>query len=175
MASCSIDAVGEEWRGLSQFPDYQVSSFGRVRCVATRRYLRPGDVIATHTLSTGYVVACLDGRNRLVHRLVAMAFHGEPPGQTYEVAHCNGKRADNRPSNLRWATHKDNCADVKIHGTANPPRGEMQGRSKLASVDVKRIRECLKSGVRQRVLALEFGVARSTISSIATSKNWRHL
>lgn len=43
---------------------------------------------------------------RLVHRLIAAAFHGLPNG--LEVNHKNGVKDDNRPENLEWVTRSQN-------------------------------------------------------------------
>lgn len=39
----------------------------------------------------------------MIHRLIALAFHGAPPGGKYLVIHCDGRKDNNRPDNLRWA------------------------------------------------------------------------
>lgn len=43
-----------------------------------------------------------------VHRVVATAFHGEPPGDDYVVDHIDTNRRNNRPENLRWVTRLEN-------------------------------------------------------------------
>lgn len=56
------------------------------------------------------------GKMKLVHRLVAEAFLGScPPGM--EACHNNGNPSDNRLSNIRWDTHKNNEDDKRRHGT----------------------------------------------------------
>lgn len=167
--------VQEEWRSIPNHPDYEASSKGRVRCVNRRRYLRPGDIVAQNTGKSGYAMANLDGRARLVHRLVCAAFNGPPPTEKHEAAHNNGQRGDNRPDNLRWATRRENMADIKLHGTGNPPRGEKQGRSKLATADVYEIRRLRQIGIKQQEIAKTFGVARSTINAVVNGYNWIHL
>ncbi len=43
-----------------------------------------------------------------VHRIVATAFHGEPPTSEHVVDHIDTNRHNNRPDNLRWLTRLEN-------------------------------------------------------------------
>jgi HNH endonuclease len=43
-----------------------------------------------------------------VHRLVAEAFLGPPPFDGAVVMHIDENAANNRPSNLRWGSQKEN-------------------------------------------------------------------
>lgn len=44
-----------------------------------------------------------------VHRIVASAFHGEPPAKEYVADHIDTNRRNNRPENLRWLTRLENA------------------------------------------------------------------
>lgn len=46
--------------------------------------------------------------NIRVHRIVATAFHGEPPDLNYVVDHIDSNCRNNRPDNLRWLTRLEN-------------------------------------------------------------------
>ena len=43
-----------------------------------------------------------------VHRVVALAFHGEPPTKEHVVDHIDTNKQNNRPENLRWLTRLEN-------------------------------------------------------------------
>ena len=44
-----------------------------------------------------------------IHRIVAIAFHGEPPEAQYVVDHIDSNCRNNRPENLRWLTRLENA------------------------------------------------------------------
>lgn len=43
-----------------------------------------------------------------IHRLIAFAFHGEPPTEEHVVDHIDTNKHNNRPENLRWVTRLEN-------------------------------------------------------------------
>lgn len=43
-----------------------------------------------------------------IHRIVAIAFHGEPPDPHYVIDHIDSNCRNNRPENLRWLTRLEN-------------------------------------------------------------------
>lgn len=43
-----------------------------------------------------------------IHRIVATAFHGEPPTKEHVIDHIDTNRQNNRPDNLRWLTRLEN-------------------------------------------------------------------
>ena len=82
-------------------PGYTVSFDGRV-------FNAVGDTLAQVILA-GYasVNLSVEGTKKMwrVHRLVALAFHGPPPDDSYtSVDHVDREKTNNAASNLRWAT-----------------------------------------------------------------------
>lgn len=56
------------------------------------------------TVDKGYAKFCGES----VHRIVAVAFLGEPPTKQHVVDHLDTNRQNNRPENLRWLTKLEN-------------------------------------------------------------------
>ena len=181
----AINTPAEEWRAIPGFPYYEASSLGRVRSldriqtVLNRwgkhmsRRLR-GKVLALKPHTHGYLKVTTAGYVDLfVHRAVAMAFHGLPPSRKHEAAHLNGNRADNRPTNIVWATHLENEKHKISHGTTSV--GEKNGLSILVESDVKSIIERYARGESARYLSIEFKVSTATILSIIAGKTWKHV
>lgn len=59
---------------------------------------------------TGY----MEIAGQRVHRIVAFAFHGEPPTELHVVDHIDTNRCNNRPENLRWLTRLENVLNNPI-------------------------------------------------------------
>lgn len=148
---------------------YEVSDRGSVRTVArmadgVRRRIY-GRLLRTPVNSHGYPAVTLrrDGESKLlqVHRLVAIAFIGQPPA-AHEVAHNDGTRTNNHVSNLRWATRPENIADKTMHGT---------NFRKLTPSDVLEIRRLGQSGtLTQQRIAEQFGIERSTVGKVLSGR-----
>jgi hypothetical protein len=192
-----LDYSDEIWRQVPSAPMYDVSSFGRVRS-----WVQKGGPLSTRgsrrALPTmlrqqprgrdrksldPYLVVELHQKPFQVHRLVLLAFMGPCP-DGHEAAHGNGRRSDNRLSNLTWATKAKNTADKYIHGTdpktiatARPDRvarGEQTGHAKLTTSQVREIRQ-MYPGRQMREIAAIFGVSSSLVSCIILRKSWRHV
>jgi len=72
-----------------------------------------------NTCGNKYRVRRVGGKTTLVHRLIAIAFHGKPQDKM-DVDHINGNRSDNRPENLRWTNQSQNLRGARrIHGALN--------------------------------------------------------
>jgi hypothetical protein len=162
-----------EWRSIPGFDGYRVSSAGTVRSV--RKVLR------SRIHKSGYAVVSMmkDGKSHLksVHRLVLLAFVGEPPKGTVGC-HKDGNRLNNRVWNLRWDTPEANQADSVMHGTkAAPPirRGEAVVGSKLTAEKVRLIRTADGPKGLNAKLATEYGVSQMVISKIRRRLIWRHV
>lgn len=123
-SSCGLTPAPEFWRPVPDAPGYEASSLGRVRSVDRvihyrdgRTYKYRGRVLRPVTNPrNGYLyVAIGKTRTVAVHRLVLLAFIGEPP-DGMECRHLNGVRTDARLDNLTWGTSRENNHDIVKHG-----------------------------------------------------------
>lgn len=95
----------EVWVVLEDWPDYQISNYGRVYSNRRNRILK------TNLGRDGYYrvnLSNVDGwKNISIHRLVALMFvSGYFDGAI--VNHIDGDKTNNVVTNLEWVTHKEN-------------------------------------------------------------------
>ena len=98
----------EIWKDIEGYPDYKVSSLGRVKSLKFGKE----KILKSGKNKKGYlqVALCKEGKLKTfkVHRLVAEAFIPNPDNKPH-LDHINTDRTDNRAENLSWVTHKENC------------------------------------------------------------------
>ena len=128
--------------------------------------------------SMGYGNTYWDGGYCLVHRVVYVELVG-PIGRLCVLHRCDNPPCCN-PEHLFLGTRKDNNADMmsKGRGGHGPAKGEKNPRAILSVDRVIAIKERAKLGFsfgEKTQLAREYGIARTTLSSILTGKNWKEV
>lgn len=109
----------EEWKGIKEYPMYEISSLGRVRS-----YFKTGGgtrtvpkLLCNKIDRIGYSFIHLkndNGRKPLrIHRLVAEAFLPNPNNYP-EVNHLDENKQNNCISNLEWCTRYTNTHYSKV-------------------------------------------------------------
>lgn len=176
--------MSERWLPVVGFEaSYEVSDDGRVRSVD--RYVKSpiakigtrlvrGRLLRPVLCKNGYHYITLsraagDQPKSTVHRLVLEAFVGPSP-PSHECCHYDGDKSNNKVTNLRWGTRKENMMDRIRLGEIC--RGERSGHAKLNRKDIHEIRRKLKRGATVRALGKDFRVSYATISEIGRGETW---
>jgi hypothetical protein len=158
------------WRGVSGFPNYQVSRNGEVRNVTRNKLLTPVRNRREYCLVNLYRYG--KPKNFLLHRLVAAAFLGViPPG--WEVNHKNGRKCDNTVENLEIVTPEQNRQHAVRRGLMR--RGERNPKAKLTEAEVKEIRRQRANGVRVRDIARRYDLSEGAVYLICRRGTWKHV
>jgi hypothetical protein len=107
----------EEWRPIKDYPEYEISSEGRVRNAKKHSKDEKEHIRVPDINSKGYARLRLvrEGKiiRKFVHRLVAETFLENPDAKEM-VDHINGDNKDNRLVNLRWSTRSENMLNGKV-------------------------------------------------------------
>lgn len=126
-----VDFDSECWKTVKGFPDFEISSLGRMKDKRT------GGKAATK-IKDGYRIISMmcpetkKWKDRFVHRLVALHFIDNIADEKNIVDHINGNRLDNRLCNLRFCTISENSRNVKkiLMRNGKPSTSTLKGVSK---------------------------------------------
>lgn len=171
----------EEWRPAPKYEGrYEVSSFGRVRCLPFEydmiRHGKPHTVkrsknrlLNLNLRPTGYfeVLLCRDNVRTYcrVHRLVAAVFLPNPLNLP-QVNHIDGVKTNNHVSNLEWCSAKHNIHHAHRTGLTNM-WGENNHFSKYPDYKVSFIKAIVKLKLFSDEAIGEFiGVPKSLVKNV---------
>ena len=149
------------------FDKYAISKSGTVRNIKSGRQIKQFQG------KDGYMRVQIGGKTRTVHRLVALAFIPAEVGKNF-INHKDGNKQNNFADNLEWCTRSENMRHAYNIGLKSSC-GAKNGRNKLTENDVMYIRKHYIRGdalFGATALAEKFGVARQTITAVATGQNW---
>lgn len=124
--------VGEVWKDIKDFPNYQISNFGRVKSKGRYRKVgiknvnkvyRKEFIINGYINKKGYRQVTLYDKNRKpktmrVHRLVALHFIINSDNLS-QVNHIDGNKLNNNVSNLEWISNYENIQHAIKTGLIN--------------------------------------------------------
>jgi hypothetical protein len=121
----------EQWKEIKDYPDYQVSTFGRVRSKKSGKW----KVLKSYKASCGYYQITLynseGGRKYLLHRLVGEAFIPNPDNLP-EINQRDEDKSSGCVWNLEWCSREYNIN----YGTRSKRMSETQGIP-VVSVDLE--------------------------------------
>lgn len=142
----------EVWKTITNYPNYQVSSLGRVKSIKRqiidswgRTHNIPEKIIFQRLRKDGYYDCklCKNGKYKqfLVHRLVAQEFVTNPNPLEYDcVDHIDTNRQNSCVDNLRWVNHKlnqNNPLTVQHMKERPLPNEEIKRKMSLSTIGEK--------------------------------------
>ncbi|WP_283224693.1 HNH endonuclease signature motif containing protein [Limnohabitans lacus] len=107
-----------------------------------------------------------------VSRLVAMAFHGDPPKNSV-VAHLDGNPKNNKPSNLGYVSQCENIGHKWQHGTMI--FGETSHLSTMSDETVIQIWKQICSGASCREIRHQFNVSTAYYYALKKGRIRKHI
>ncbi len=152
------------WKQIADAPLYRVSDHGDVA--------GPRGALVPYRMPNGYVQVTLGfgkgsgirrGKKCYVHRLVAAAFLDNPL-QLPQAHHRDGDRANNRVSNLEWASVLTN-QHAASYGDGNRPHV-------LTPSQVAEVKRLSASGMRDADIARKLCTGRKYVAMVLIGKRW---
>lgn len=123
----------------------------------------------THVCTKGYGQFHWRGKFVMAHRSAWEVAHGPIPRGMHVLHNCDVPACIN-PAHLRLGTHADNMRDKKTRN--RQPKGLAVATAKLSEDDIRAIRVDRRVG---RVIAAEYGVAKSLVYDIRNYKRRAHV
>lgn len=174
-------ATPERWVVIPEACHYQVSNMGRVRSL-----LKPGNhkdklgknyrVLKQSVDKRGYHSVGLKidytqtYQTRKVHRLVGHAFCVGKRTPDYHVAHLDGDPSNNKSSNLKICTAKENNSHKKKHGTNG--EGSKNPMAKLQDWQIDEIRFLASKSIPQGRIANLFDIDHRLVNAVINKVNY---
>ena len=124
----------------------------------------------SHIGHNGYGRFGLNGKVYECHRLILEEKLGRPIHKHLLTRHLCGVNECCSPDHLVEGTHKENTADMIIHGTMSC--GEKRWNAKLTENDIRAIRQDSRPASE---IGKSYGVSQSTVWCIKRRINWKHI
>ena len=161
-----------ELKPVIDYPGYLAGSDGNIYSTRSGTLLCLGQRIHRGYLRVNVLSPDGKKRSEQVHKLVLSAFSGSRP-DGLQCRHLNGNATDNRASNLKWGTPKENMHDEMVQGTAACLRcGEDSNAAKLTIDDIYEIRRLHSEGKLLREVSEWFHISTRHVRDIANGRTW---
>ena len=181
----------ETWRAVVGYEGlYEISSIGQLKRLAgysiriRERYkddaiYHEEIILKVQTNKKGYYKCKIhkhDGKvtvakHILIHRLVALAFHGQPPEGKPQVNHIDGIKTNNNYLNLEWCNNEENQRHAIAMGLVpDKPKGYDNDLSKEVHQVNVMTGEIIQTFGSMKEAFRETGVHRENIKKVCQEK-----
>ncbi len=158
---CYVNRIGQVWVEPRKW--YSGRSHSRL-CSHDGMFLKP------RVDKTGYWIVKMAGKNRKVHRLVAITFIPNPDNLP-QVNHKDGNKRNSYVDNLEWVTPLGNARHAVQSGLVNHA-GENNPKAKINWDTVHEIREAFNNGDKVTTIANCIGLPRQIVQRVAHNRFW---
>lgn len=147
----------EAWLPIDGYPNYAVSSNGRIKNIKTGRILKQNN--NSHGYPSVSLFNSNGQKNMKVHRLVAETFY-DCDCDGLDVNHIDGDKRNNFVGNLEWCTRRENVQHAFDTGLKTPSR-QVPIRIIETGEVFNSIRECARhiggdhSAIRRCLMGIE--------------------
>jgi hypothetical protein len=161
----------EIWREIKEFPDYFISTKGRIWSKKRSKILK------TPVNQSGYPSFSRKGKMKTIHSIVLETFVSDrPKGMICHHKDCI--RINNCISNLEWSTYSKNTKHAYLSGLIkasreNKAKGEKSGKTKLTEKEVFQIRNLYNKGEDIKKIAFNFNISENGVYSICSGRTWK--
>lgn len=158
----------EIWASIIEYPGYQFSTYGRVKCKdgSIKKIFVGGKERVYFTVKM-YVKGV--SISKYLHRLIAETFI-ENTFYKKEVNHKDCNKSNNNVENLEWCTREENMVHARINNRLL--EGERATSAKLTNKQVIEIRELKKKNpnITNKEIGKMYGLDHSNISRLLRRK-----
>jgi DNA-binding CsgD family transcriptional regulator len=167
---------GEVWQRIPDYPDYEVSDYGRVRKNSENGLFQVAFSYNPH----GYVQVGLTAngvrKTKRVARLVAECFIPRIEGKL-QVNHIDGNKENNHFRNLEWCTPSENIKHAFDTGLNIPhDRRGTSWKLRVTVIQVREICRRISAGERNLDICQTLNLGKTSIvSQIRRRKTWSHI
>jgi hypothetical protein len=127
-----------------------------------------------HKNKAGYGRIRQKYKDKTAHRFSWEIFNGPIPESMFICHTCDNPPCCN-PDHLFLGTPKDNTQDCIKKNRQRYQKGSAHNMAKLSESEIPKIRELLKNGEKQYIIARMFNVSPMIISKIKHRKLWNHV
>lgn len=139
-----MNLADEKWETIKEFPNYMISSYGRVMNKRLIKFVKP----VIHGRDGQHVLNLWSGNNKKqfsLYRLLAIYFIPNPKNKP-QINHINGDRSDYSLENLEWVTASENMKHAYDNGLNSPGKGLTHNCCRMTKEDILLLRRWYRSG-----------------------------